>query len=295
MGKPTDGTNAGFGDLDPNPFPIDRAPQVLIVSFSGIERTLKGEADGSPPSPNKNFYPEPEGPEFHFNDDDWFLDIFGDLSYCDLWSKTPPPTSLAFRYTDPEGHVCFAGDNSLLDPLVNRYVGGQMSITWMDHYGPDSAFFLMDAFGLRRGPPVMLEQIPQPGQKAVSRFADQRDGTCIRIMLDKNWGVFLPRPRWTYNAETQDLYLWLTFPKMMNNTSTPLPGDFVLCTLYGVDIPAYSCVWYYSNVIRLHFSVPVKPTEENWLDYTKGINPLKYEVSGEYASWNHMFLPAETL
>lgn len=292
MGQPTDGTNAGNSTYPTPPFPVPRAPQILIVTFTGIERTAYGTAQGAPPPPNRHFLAErTETEEWHCDGDVWHFAMESQLQALSLLFSDPVlDNPIAFECSLPAPPI-FAGDNELWDPETQHYTGGQVAISWMEHFGPDSIWFLMDAFGLDYSDPTMLEQIPQLLQKSTIRFADQRDGTCIRIKIDKNWGKFLPIPLWTYNAATDDLKLLLTFPKAMDTSSTPSKNDFVYCNYYEDDILAVSCAWTGGNVLEVHFNVPVIPTEDAWTNYTKGTYPIKFYAGGEYDSWNHMFFP----
>lgn len=296
MGKPTDGTNAGTVDWGVIPFPVLKNPKICIVTFAGIIRTPLGVSLGVPAAPNKNFFPERiDCTGWHYDDDTWSLIVNPDLRTLDLTLVYPViDIPSVFAVQDPQ-HANFSADNLLLEAEIYAYIGGQMSITWMEHYGPDSSWFLMDAFGLDYSDPTMLEQIPQLNRKAITRFADRKDGTCIRITLDKDWGVFLPVIHWWYTPATHDLKVQLWFPKDMLITSTPLPRDFIFCNYYEDEIVALSCVWLDSRNLELHFTTTAIPTEDSWINYNKGIHPLTFWGGSQYEPWNHMYFPDEFL
>lgn len=290
MGKPTNGTNAGFNIYQTNPFPEGKAPKIMIVTFTGIERTPYGVSQGAPHAPNRNFCPERvDCTGWWINNDEWLLNLDPSLHTFYLYSKNPPELQPLVFHFNNENQPNLIGDNDITDPETNCYVKGTIALSWMEHYGPDSAWFLMDAFGLLFDGPCMLEQIPQPEQKSILRFADQSDGTCIRIKLDKNWGIWLPTMTWYYNAETHDVIISLRFPKAMDGASTPAPSDFVLCNTE--ELLGISCTWHITEIsaLELHFTSLIEPTVDNWFNYTKGTKPLKFQAGGEYNSWNHMF------
>lgn len=294
MGKPTNGTYAGFNPYLSLPFPWAKNPRYMIVTFTGIIRTPFGVAQGAPPAPNRNFCPErTDCTGWHEESYEWYLDVYPELNRVTLHFTNPiVGNPWAFVFNN-DAQPNFAGDNELLDPAVNCYVGGRMALSWMEHYGPDSVWFLMDAFGLDYSDPTMLEQIPQLSKKSTIRFADQKDGTCIHIKLDKNWGVFLPISQWFYNTETHDLKILLTFPRAMDITSTPSKNDFTFCNYYEDEILAASCAWNFSTELELHFTTLDTPTEDSWFDYKKGLYPLSPLVGDDYADWNHMFFVPE--
>lgn len=292
MGKKTDGTNAGTMDFESPPFPNGGVPKIMIVTLTGIERTPYGLANGAPPPPNRNFLPERKTcTGWPLLDEPWHGNVGPESNSMDLDVEISGASLYpVFRFTDLS-KPCFTGDNELIDPATNYYVGGRFALTWVEHFGPDSAFFLMDAFGIRRGPPVMLEQIPQPDFKAISRFADRRDGTCVRIKLDKNWGIWLPKTYWEYTALTHDLKILLVFKKYMDMTSTPAPKDFVFCEPYKDEILFSSCEWLGDVLLELHATLLAPPTENSYFNYVKGTYPLKFDTGVESVEWNHMYFP----
>lgn len=292
MGKPTDGTYAGTVNWGQEPFPALKNPKFCIVTFTGITRTPLGESLGAPAAPNRNFCPEREDcTGWHEDSYGFHLDIDPTFGFLYL-SFTDPVVEVpgVFNFSSLSGS-CFAGENEFIDPELYCYVGGRMSITWMEHYGPDSVWFLMDAFGLDYSDPTMLEQIPQLLHKSTTRFADIKDGTCIRIKINKDWGVFLPVIHWSYDPVTHDLDVELWFTRDMDHASTPLPTDFTFCNDYEDEILAVSCAWQGSNILELHFTVPVIPTEDSWLNYTKGLYPISPLVGDDYTDFNHMYFP----
>lgn len=296
MGKHTDTTNAGSHVWGVPPFPELKGPRIMMVTFNGITRTPYGDAQGAPAPPNKNFFPERvDCTGWHFDDTTWSLLITPTLETTALILLNPSvPDPYAFESFPGPGPV-FASDNSLGIPATQCYTGGQMAMAWIETYGPDSTWSLMNAFGFARDDLTKLELIAQPLQKCTTRFARKSDATCIRIMIDKNWGVFLPVIHWWYDPVTYDLDVELWFMCEMDHTSTPLPTDFVFCNEYEDEILSVSCAWQSTNIIELHFTVPAIPTEESWLNYTKGLYPISPLVGDDYTDLNHMYFPDESL
>lgn len=83
------------------------------------------------------------------------------------------------------------------------------------------------------------------------------------------------------------VWLWLSFPYVMDQASVPAGSDFIL-KFDGESYQGISSEWLLPEEFKVTFALLPGPVGAITLDYVKGVIPLRVLGGGAYESWAGM-------